>query len=87
MLLLFVRYVLSLPQICMSYKNIGCYSFKASHPSALRGCYLWGPGELSEGVGVRDKSKAAAAAHHVLDVHVEIVSEVTKNRKDGDTGK
>lgn len=50
-------------------------------------CYLRVPGKLGEGVGVRNEGKAAAAAHNVLDVCVEIVGEASEDGEDGDAGE
>lgn len=50
-------------------------------------CYLWSPGELSEGVGVGDEGETRATTHHGLDVCVEIMCKTAENSKDGYAGE
>ena len=54
-------------------------------PTAVR--YLRGPGELSEGVGIGDKGQATSTPHHILNVCVELVGEVTEDGEDGEASQ
>lgn len=50
------------------------------HSQQIHGVsYLRTPGEFRDGVWVGDKSQAVAAAHHVVDVSVQLVGEVAEN--------